>query len=490
MQSGTNLKGANVIKRRGQAVNLNDKLAGIVGAKHVLKDIKGGRYGSDWTRKFEFAPLVVVRPANAKEVSEVLKLANAENVPVVPMSGNTGLAGGTYADQAIVLLLERMNKILEIRTEASIAIVEAGVILSDLHSAVGIYDLIFPMTFGARSSAMIGGMLSTNAGGSNVLKYGNTRDLCLGLEVVLPTGEIMNIMSELHKDNSGYNLKHLMIGAEGTLGIITAAVLKLSPKPKCEATAMVAMESLDKALQILNRLQSATNGSVQAFEYMPRAYLEAFSSHFPNKRAPFDTLYDINVLVDLGSTAPSMCEPSSSGKTKLTELLEDILAQEYERGAVLQAIVAQNDSQRQEMWERREAAAEVTITRKPIVANDIAVPLDKLSEFINTVNTKVTELDPGGKSIHVAHLGDGNVHFTVWPGSENPEVHSLIVEIVEEVVLKLGGSFSAEHGIGVAKLNSMQRRKDPVAIKVMRQIKEGLDPKNILNPNKVIPTIV
>lgn len=471
-------------------MELNEKLAGIVGAKHVLNEKKGGKYGSDWTHKFEFTPLAVVRPANAKEVSEILKLANAENVAVVPMSGNTGLAGGTYADQAIVLLLERMNQIREIRPASRIAIVEAGVILSELHSAVAAHDLIFPMTFGAKGSAMIGGMLSTNAGGSNVLKYGNTRDLCLGLEVVLPTGEIMNVMSELHKDNSGYNLKHLMIGAEGTLGIITAAVVKLSPKPKAEATAMIAAESLDEALRILNRLQSATDGSVQAFEYMPGAYLEAFCAHFPNKRAPFDIIYKTNVMVELGSTIASMSKPEPTGKTKLTELLEDVLAHEYDRGSVLQAVVAQNEAQRQEMWERREAAAEVTITRKPIVANDIAVPLDKLSEFVNTMNAKLKELDPGGKSVSVAHLGDGNVHYTVWPESESLEVHSSIVESVEEVVLKLGGSFSAEHGIGLAKLSSMQRRKDPVAMNVMRQIKNALDPKNILNPNKVVPDII
>ena len=185
-----------------------------------------------------------------------------------------------------------------------------------------------------------------------------------------------------------------------------------------------------------------------------------------------------------------MSKPEPTGKTKLTELLEDVLAHEYDRGSVLQAVVAQNEAQRQEMWERREAAAEVTITRKPIVANDIAVPLDKLSEFVNTMNAKLKELDPGGKSVSVAHLGDGNVHYTVWPESESLEVHSSIVESVEDVVLKLGGSFSAEHGIGLAKLSSMQRRKDPVAMNVMRQIKNALDPKNILNPNKVVPDII
>jgi FAD/FMN-containing dehydrogenase len=471
-------------------VDLIDKLGQITGPSHVFSEIKGGKYGSDWTGVYQFSPLAVVRPANTSEVSEILKLANREKLSVVPMSGNTGLAGGTYAEGSIVLSLERMNRIREIRNSSRIAVVEAGVVLSSLHAAVDDHDLIFPMTFGARGSAMIGGMLSTNAGGSNVLKYGNTRDLCLGLEVVLPTGEIMDIMCELHKDNSGYNLKHLVIGAEGTLGIITAAVLKLSPKPKAEATAMLATASLDEALHILNRLQSATDGSVQAFEYMPGAYIDAFCAHFPAKKAPFETRYETNIMVDLGSTMGAMFDTDATGKTKLTELLEEVLAEEYEGGAVLDAVVAQNEAQRQEMWERREAAAEVTITRRPIVANDIAVPLDRVSAFVSEMEQRLQTIDPGGKAVSVAHLGDGNIHYTVWPASEDAQVHSNIVEEVEELVLSLGGSFSAEHGIGLSKLPSMTRRKNQVAMQVMRQIKATLDPNNILNPQKVIPSKV
>ena len=468
-------------------MDLIDKLGRIVGPSHVFCEEKGGKYGSDWTGLYQFSPIAVVRPANAIEVSEILKLANADKTPVVPMSGNTSLAGGTFAEGSIVLSLERLNKIREIRSTSRIAIVEAGVVLSNLHQAVDEHDLIFPMTFGARGSAMIGGMLSTNAGGSNVLKYGNTRDLCLGLEVVLPNGEIMEIMSELHKDNSGYNLKHLMIGAEGTLGIITAAVLKLSQKPKAEATAMLATSSLDEALHVLNRLQSATGGSVQAFEYMPGDYIDAFCARFPERNAPFNVRYDTNIMVDLGSTVGAMCAADKSGKTKLTEFLEQVLSEEYDRGAVLDAVVAQNEAQRQEMWDRRECAAEVTITRRPIVANDIAVPLDRLNIFVTEMEKKLQSIDPGGKSVNVAHLGDGNIHYTVWPASEDIEVHANIVEEVEELVLSLGGSFSAEHGIGLSKLPSMERRKNQVAMQVMRQIKAAIDPNNILNAGKVVP---
>ena len=322
-------------------MDLIDKLGRIVGRSHAFREEKGGKYGSDWTGLYQFSPLAVVRPANVTEVSEILMLANSENIPLVPMSGNTSLTGGTFAEGGIVLSLERMNKIREIRSASRLAIVEAGIVLSNLHAAVDEHGLIFPMSFGARGSAMIGGMLSTNAGGSNVLKYGNTRDLCLGLEVVLPNGEIMDIMSELHKDNSGYDLKHLMIGAEGTLGIITAAVLKLSPKPEAEATAMIATPSLDEALHVLNRLQSATDGSVQAFEYMPGDYIDAFCIRFPEKNAPFEARFDTNIMVDLGSTMGAMCDADTSGKTKLTELLEQVLSEEYDRGAVLDAVVAQ-----------------------------------------------------------------------------------------------------------------------------------------------------
>ena len=463
------------------------KLGRIVGPLHVFCEKKGGKYGSDWTRLYQFSPLAVACPASATEVSDILKLANRDNIPVVPMSGNTSLAGGTFAEGGIVLSLERMNEIREVRSASRIAIVEAGVILSNLHMAVDEHDLIFPMTFGAKGSAMIGGILSTNAGGSNVLKYGNTRDLCLGLEVVLPNGEIMDIMSELHKDNSGYNLKHLMIGAEGTLGIITAAILKLSPKPKAEATAMLATRSLDEALHVLNRLQSATDGSVQAFEYMSGNYIDAFCERFPEKNAPFDARYDTNIMVDLGSTMGAMCDADTTGKTKLTELLEQVLSEEYDRGAVIDAVVAQNEAQRQEMWDRREAAAEVTIMRRPIVATDIAVPLDRLNTFVVEMEQRLQSIDPGGKSVNVAHLGDGNIHYTVWPVSENIAVHSNIVEEVEELVQSLGGSFSAEHGIGLSKLPSMQRRKNDVAIQVMRQIKSVIDPNNILNAGKVVP---
>ena len=468
---------------------LKDQLKQIVGADYVVADDQLAPWSRDWSGTYQYTPLAVVRPANTEQVSQILRLANDTGTAVVPVSGNTGLAGGAEAEGSIQLSLDRMNRIREIRPEARLAIVEAGVVMSTLHEAAAVDDLIFPLTFGARGSAMIGGNLATNAGGSNVLRYGNARDLCLGLEVVLPSGEVMDLMSELHKDNSGYNLKHLMIGAEGTLGIITAAVLKLAPKPRAYATAMVAVPSLSDALSLLNQLQTATGGLVEAFEYMPRGYLDEYAAHYPKKRRPFKTHYEVNLLVEIATIIPSDSISGKDGVVPLMADLETALAQMFKRGAVLDAAVAQSEAERREMWERREAAGEITMHRHPIVNSDIAVPLDRVTEFLQQMEALLPQLDAGAETIIVSHLGDGNVHYAVWPKSSDPAVHSAIMESVEDVTLSLGGSFSAEHGIGKTKLPSMQRRKNKPALNAMRAIKQALDPNNILNPGKVIPEV-
>ena len=465
-----------------------DKLQAIVGDANVMTGADRARWMKEWTGYFPSDPIAVVRPGSTEEVAAIVKLANETGTPVVPVSGNTGLAGGTQANGAIALSLDRMNRIREIRPAARTAIVEAGVILSDLHAAAEAQGLIFPLTFGAKGSAMIGGALSTNAGGSNVLRYGNTRDLVLGVEAVLPTGDIVNLMSELHKDNSGYNLKHLLIGAEGTLGIITGAVLKLAPKPQAYATAMVAVPSLDQALVLLNRLQEATGGAVEAFEYMPGNYVEAHMGLNPANRAPFDAMHDINIMVEVGATAARDVEPGPDGTVPIAAHLEQTLADMFEEGLLLDAVVAQNQAQRQAMWERREAAAEVVLgAGKPVSNNDIAVPLDKVSVFLDRMGARLQSLDPEAEPILVAHLGDGNVHYAVWLSKEDPALKDAVTEAVEDEVLRLGGSFSAEHGIGQGKLSSMARRKDKVALAAMRAIKQALDPKGILNPGKVLP---
>ncbi|WP_322867856.1 FAD-binding oxidoreductase [Aquicoccus sp. G2-2] len=463
-----------------------DKLNAIVGKQYVLQGTDMARFSTDATQSYRWTPLAVVRPANTGEVAQIVRLANETKTPIVPVSGNTGLAGGK-AEGAIMLSLERMNAIREIRPDARIAIVEAGVVLSTLRDAAQEHDLIFPLTFGAQGSAMIGGNLSTNAGGSNVVRYGNTRDLVLGLEAVLPTGEVMDLMSELHKDNSGYNLKHLLIGAEGTLGIITAAVLKLVPKPRAYATAMVAAPSLDGALTLLNRLQEASGGAVEAFEYMPRRYIEEHIARIKGAREPFDAPHEVNLLVELGATAPRDADPGPDGRPPIATYFETILEELFEAGAILDAVVAQNESQRREMWERRETAAEVCFAHKPFQNNDIAVPLDKVSTFLARADAMLAKVDPGAVPMVVSHLGDGNVHYAIWPKQKDPASMDALMEAVEDIVLDLGGSFSAEHGIGTSKLPSMARRKNKVALGAMRAIKAALDPNGILNPGKVLP---
>ncbi len=468
-------------------MNIIDRLRDIAGTANVLTGTDGARYQSDWIGKYNWQPLAIVRPASTDQVSAILKLANDTGTPIVPVSGNTGLSGGTAAEGALMLSLERMRAIRDIRPEARLAIVEAGVVLSTLHDAVEALDLTFPMTFGARGAAMIGGMLSTNAGGSNVLRYGNTRALCLGLEVVLPGGEVLNLMSELHKDNSGYDLKDLFIGAEGTLGIITAAVLKLSPKPRAYATAMVAAPGLAPALTLLNRLQEATGGGVEAFEYMPGAYIDAHLARFPEARAPFQNRHQVNILVEVGATAARDSDLAEDGSVPILSYLEAVLADLMQEGAVLDAVIAQTDAQRLEMWARREAAAEVALQRLPLINNDIAVPLDKVETFLSRMDAELPGLDKDAEALTVAHLGDGNIHYTVYPSGDDPALADRIMNRVEDVVKDLGGSFSAEHGIGLSKKPSMARRKDPVALAVMRSIKTALDPNAIMNPGKVLP---
>ncbi len=463
-----------------------ETLQSIVGAAHVLTGSEAAPWQKDWAGAYRSSPLCVVRPGSTDEVAAVVRACAEAGVAVVPVSGNTGLTGAAQNDGAVMLSVARLNQITAIKPDARVAIVGAGVILSNLHDAVAGHGLMFPLTLGARGSAMIGGLLGTNAGGSNVLKYGNMRDLCLGVEVVLPSGEVMNLMSELHKDNSGYNLRNLIVGAEGTLGIVTAAVLKLVPQPAAYATAMVAVRSLDDALGLLNRLQVETGGAVEAFEYMPRVYIERHVE-ITGKRAPFGDMHDVNLLVEVGATAPADAVPGPDGAVPVVARLEGILSGMFEDGAVLDAVVAQSDAQRTEMWDRREDAAEITFATPPFVNNDVALPLERVAPFLERMTDRLAEIDPGAGEMVVAHLGDGNVHYTAYISRDDKALYNAVVEAVEDVALELGGSFSAEHGVGLSKLQSMARRKDPVALDVMRSVKRALDPKGIMNPGKVLP---
>lgn len=462
-------------------------LAAAVGPANVLTGPDMTRYSRDWMGRYEGRPVAVVRPGSTAEVAACVKIAAQHSVPVVPISGNTGLVGGTMTQGGLMLTLERMNRIRQVKRDAKLVIAEAGVILTRLHEAAEIEGLYFPLWFGARGSAMLGGVLSTNAGGSNVLRYGSTRGLCLGLEVVLPDGRVLNLMSELHKDNSGYDLKNLFIGAEGTLGIITAAVMKLVPAPKAHATATLAARSLPDALTLLNRMQEATGNRVEAFEFMPRTYSERLRQARPDLGLPFAEIPEVTILIETATTVPSEATPDAAGDIPLVTTLETILSEMMGQGLVTDAILARNEQQRRAMWARREAAAEIGVGLHPEVDTDVCLPLDKVDAFLTTAIARLEALDAGARTITVAHLGDGNLHFTAYPTHDDKALKDQVLEAIEDVVAELGGSFSAEHGVGLSKLPSMGRRKDPVALDVMRTLKRALDPHGFMNPGKVIP---
>ena len=464
-----------------------EELRAAIGAAHVLGGGDLDRYATDWMGKYRGAPLAVVRPGSTAEVAACVKIAATHGLPVVPIGGNTGLVGGTMTTGGLMLSLERLNRIRAVKPEARLVVAEAGVILSRLHDAAEAEGLYFPLWFGARGSAMLGGVLSTNAGGSNVLRYGSTRGLCLGLEVVLADGRVLNLMSELHKDNSGYDLKQMFIGAEGTLGIITAAVMKLVPAPRAHATATLAARSLGDALVLLNRMQEATGGRVEAFEFMPRTYSERLRIARPDLGLPFDHIPEVTILIEAATTVPAEARPDAAGEVPLVGLLEGVLAEIMEAGLLTDAVVARNEQQRRAMWARREAAAEICLGLVPAVDTDVCLPLDRVENFLTQALARLESLDPGLRSLTVAHLGDGNLHFTLFPTRDEPGLKDRVMEVVEDVVQELGGSFSAEHGVGLSKLPAMARRKDPVALEVMRAVKRALDPEGRMNPGKVIP---
>ncbi len=468
-------------------MGLVEALQAAIGAAHVLTGPDTARYSRDWMGRYDGQPVAVARPGSTAEVAACVKIAAREGVPVVPISGNTGLVGGTMTRGGLLLALDRMNRIHEVKPDAKLVIAEAGVILTRLHEAAEAQGLYFPLWFGARGSAMLGGVLSTNAGGSNVLRYGSTRALCLGLEVVLPDGRVLNLMSELHKDNSGYDLKNLFIGAEGTLGIITAAVMKLVPAPRAHATATLATRTLADALTLLNRMQEATGGRVEAFEFMPRTYSERLREARPDLGLPFDHIPEVTILIEAATTVPTEAAPDDTGEIPLVTTLETILAELMEAGLVTDAVLARSEQQRRAMWARREAAAEIGVGLHPEVDTDVCLPLDKVETFLAEALGRLDALDPGARTLTVAHLGDGNLHFTAYPTRDDKMLKDKVMETIEDVVADLGGSFSAEHGVGLSKLNSMARRKDPVALDVMRALKAALDPDNRMNPGKVIP---
>ncbi len=469
-----------------------DACRAIVGDGHVLAqsaDVAG--YLTDWTGQYNAMALAVVRPGTTAEVAELVRLCNARDIAVVPQGGRTGLCGGGVpipGRVSLVVSLTRMNAIRSIDLESRTVVVEAGVVLETLQNATLEHELIFPLMFGAKGSCTIGGNLSTNAGGSNVVRYGNTRELCLGIEAVMPDGSVINALTGLRKDNTGYDLKDLMIGAEGTLGIITAAVFKLFPAPNARSTAFLSVRDLEASLAVLNRLQDNTGGGVEAFEYVPQQTMDVICRVFPEIRQPLEGPAATGILIEVASTRPSDTETLDDGGNRLEAEVMQLLGTLMEEGLVLDAMVARSEQQRADLWRMRESVLEAITASGPAYHLDLSLPLAHIARFVEEMDAEMAQL--GFLPLTVGHLGDGNLHYAL-SAADGQDWDGLPLEIAKEKVFalltELTGSFSAEHGIGQSKLPVMSKLKEPAQLTTMRLIKRALDPNNIMNPGKLLP---
>jgi FAD/FMN-containing dehydrogenase len=460
------------------------RFAAIVRARNALTapaDV--APYLVEWRGLYRGRTAVVLRPGSTAEVAAIVALANEVGAPIVPQGGNTGLVGGQVPDETgreIVVSLARLDRVREIDRDGNTMTVEAGCVLDALHAAADAADRLFPLSLGSEGSCRIGGNLSTNAGGTAVLAYGNARELVLGLEVVMPTGEVWNGLRKLRKDNTGYDLKQLFVGAEGTLGIITAAALKLFPKPAVYCTAFLAVPNIEAAVALLARLQAATGGLVNAFEIVPRIGLELVLAHIPQTSDPF------------GAPSPWYVLAEVSGAAVLKDVFEAALEAALEDGQTGDAVIAASEAQRAALWKLRESMSEAQKQEGPSLKHDVSVPVAAVADFVVKATAAVAAARPAGRPVPFGHLGDGNIHFNIQAAKDADMASFLarwddIARIVHDVVRDFGGSFSAEHGIGVMKRADLKRYKSPVEIDLMRALKHTLDPKNILNPGKLVP---
>ena len=427
---------------------------------------------------------MVVRPASTAEVAAVVRICAEARLPIVPQGGNTGLVGGGVPPQDghnVVLALGRMNRIRAIDPVNFTMTVEAGCILAHLHEAAAEVDRLFPLSLGAEGSCQIGGNLSTNAGGIAVLRYGNTRELTLGVEVVLPDGQVWDGLRGLRKDNTGYDLKQLFIGGEGTLGIITAATVKLFPKPRETDTALLALSRVEDVMDLFSRARAATADQLTAFELIPRAGLDLALAHIPGTIDPLAKPHPWYVLLEMSS---------SQTESGLRGLLERLLAGVLEEGLVADGVIAESGAQARELWRIREAIVEAQLFSGSI-KHDVFVPVSRVAEFIIRASTGVSERLPGIRPIAFGHVGDGNIHFNLTQPERADTAAYLgswqeFNDIVHGVVRELRGSISAEHGVGMMKCEEITHYKSAVEIELMRRVKRALDPANIMNPGKVV----
>ena len=463
-----------------------ERIADAVGPNGVITDPADmAPYLIDQRKDYEGRTPMVVRPASTVEVSRVLEICNETGTPVVPQGGNTGLVGAATPDMSgdeVLISMTRMNRIREVDALNYTLTAEAGVILADIQTAAAEADRLFPLSFGGEGTARIGGNLSTNAGGTGVLRYGNARDLALGLEVVLPDGRVWDGLSGLRKDNTGYDLKQLFIGAEGTLGIITAAVLKLYPRPRDVQTAFVAVRDCAAAIELLARARTLSDDKVAAFEWMARIGIDFVLRHIPGTRDPLAAVHPEYLLIELTSG-------HQSGALRGT--LEAILAEAMKNGQVIDAAIAESRAQAADFWRLRETLPEAQQHEGSGIKHDISVPVSRVPDFLRQANAALAAAAPGARICAFGHVGDGNLHYNLCQpadgdGAEFVARKAEINRIVHDTATAMGGSISAEHGIGQLKRRELERYKSPVALELMRSLKAAIDPNNIMNPGKVI----
>jgi len=458
------------------------RIAEIVGPKGIVRPEEAAPYLADQRGLYRSQAALVVRPSTVHEVSEIVKLCAAARIPIVPQGGNTGLVGGAVAGENEVLLnLGRLNRIRSVDPLNNTLTAEAGCVLADIQAAADEADRLFPLTMASEGSCQIGGALSTNAGGTAVLRYGTARDLVLGLEVVLADGRVLDVMTGLRKDNTGYDLKQLFLGAEGTLGIITAAVLKLFPKPREIATAFVALHDLEAAPELLARARAVSNDSVIAFELLSGFALSLVLRHIPGAANPLSGRFDQLALIEMAT---------ADADAGLGERFERLLGAALSRGLIRDAAVALNETQRQAFWRLRESLPEAQKREGASIKHDVAVPVSAVPAFIAAAS-KAVELEMHGiRVVAFGHAGDGNIHFNLTKPEGMEDAVFLarwmhFNRIVHDVVRRFGGTISAEHGIGRLKREELVRTASPLEIEVMRRLKAALDPLGLLNPGKI-----
>ena len=463
------------------------RIGSIVGPQGLITDPRDLEpYLADWRGFYRGAALAVVRPAGTDQVAAVVEICAETGTAIVPQGGNTGMSGAATPPAAgggIVLQLGRMNRILGLDALNNTVTVEAGCILANIQQAARDAGRLFPLSLGAEGSCQIGGNLATNAGGINVLRYGNARDLTLGLRVVLPDGRVWDGLRGLRKDNTGYDLKQLFIGSEGTLGIITAAVLKLFPLPRTTVTALIAAAAPAAAVELLSLLREECGDRISAFEIISRRCVELVLAHIPGTREPLARAHPWYVLAELA-------EAGAGGP--LQSEFERAMERAGERGLALDAAIAASGAQRGALWRIRETIPEASRAEGLLYRHDVSIPVSRIPEFIAEAGVALESAYPGARVICFGHLGDGNLHYNCFvPGRSRDDAAALaatdVNRTVLDVVQRFGGSFSAEHGIGQAKRGELARYKGPLELEMMRVLKHGFDPRNIMNPGKVLP---